>query len=388
VPEWRILSDELWNAVAREAKSRRGRTAWKKGGTNRTAESRRYIFAGLLICGKCKRSFLAFRTARGGVRFACSGWRCGICSNNASILLSTVEADLLPAISERVRERSLCDELASDYRDQMVSRWNELVNSAQKAVDSADQLRESRRSLNRKADNIVDSLQDDGRNPLLVQRLKTIQEELAEIDEALKMAAEVVTPPLSEEQTRELVSRKLAELDAALTGPPEAVKHKLSKHIDGLLMKLVETPDGPRYEVTGEIRLFADGDPDDVLLAGSFQRSCKQYTPLSFPFHAILNPKVAPKRKGSDQSEIGMAVNEGSPPASVIAAVALVAVFAPCPAFTLRAQPRLTEAQAAALQIRHKGSLPINETAAGFRGQPLDGERVGANQSWLEGSFL
>jgi len=127
-------------------------------------------------------------------------------------------------------------------------------------VDSEDQLRESRRSLNRKADNIVDSLQDDGRNPLLVQRLKTIQEELAEIDEALKMAAEVVTPPLSEEQTRELVSRKLAELDAALTGPPEAVKHKLSKHIDGLLMKLVETPDGPRYEVTGEIRLFADGE--------------------------------------------------------------------------------------------------------------------------------
>ena len=37
--------------------------------------------------------------------------------------------------------------------------------------------------------------------------------------------------------------------------------------------------------------------------------------------------------------------------ASVIAAVTLAAVFAPCPAFTLRAQPRLTEAQAAALQV-------------------------------------
>ena len=36
--------------------------------------------------------------------------------------------------------------------------------------------------------------------------------------------------------------------------------------------------------------------------------------------------------------------------ASVIAAVTLAMVFAPCAAFTLRAQPRLTEAQAAALQ--------------------------------------
>ncbi|MDR3725639.1 MAG: hypothetical protein P4K86_01225 [Terracidiphilus sp.] len=95
------------------------------------------------------------------------------------ILLRTVAADLLPAISECVREPSLFYELASDYRDQILSCWNEHASSAQKALDSEGQLWATRRDLNRKADNIVDALQHDGKSPLLTQRLTTIQENAA-----------------------------------------------------------------------------------------------------------------------------------------------------------------------------------------------------------------
>jgi len=56
------------------------------------------------------------------------------------------------------------------------------------------------------------------KKPLLIERLKAIQHELAEIDSAREMAAEVVTAPLSEEDTRDLITRKLADLDAALKG--------------------------------------------------------------------------------------------------------------------------------------------------------------------------
>ncbi len=48
--------------------------------------------------------------------------------------------------------------------------------------------------------------------------------------------------------------------------------------------------------------------------------------------------------------------------ASVIAAVTLLGVFAPCPPFTLRAQPRLTEAQAAALQPTPPSLIPGSGT--------------------------
>ena len=159
------------------------------------------------------------------------------------------------------------------YRDKMISLWNETVDAHQVIEDTGDQLRNERRELSAKADNIVDALQDDGRNPMLVQRLNGILEEMSQIDTALQKGSEVVPPLLSEEQTMNLVTRKLADIDAALKEPREVLKHKLARHIDRLMMKLVETPDGSRYEVTGEIRLFATGDPDDVLLAASLMCS-------------------------------------------------------------------------------------------------------------------
>jgi hypothetical protein len=219
-----------------------------------------------------------------------------MCPNNASILLTSVEAPLLEAISHCVRDAEVRDTLASTYREQVVSRWIERTGYAQGVADMKEHLLEKRRDLTKKADNIADALQDDGRNPLLMQRLKGIQEELGAIDADFQIAAEVVAAPLSEEQTKDLVARKMGEIEAALNEPPEAVKHALAQHIDRLSMKLVETPDGTRYDVTGEIRLFETGDPNDVLLDGSIQRSSKQYTSLSFPFHATLNPRV--KRMG------------------------------------------------------------------------------------------
>jgi hypothetical protein len=103
-------------------------------------------------------------------------------------------------------------------------------------------------------------------------------------------SGEAVAAPLSEEHPRDLVARNLAEIEAVVNEPPEAVKHELARHIDRLMMKIVEMPDGTRYDMTAEIRLFASGDPDDVLLGGFFQRGSKQYKSLSFPLKAILNP--------------------------------------------------------------------------------------------------
>jgi len=287
VPEWRIVSDDLWNSVVREIANRQGRAGRKKGGLNRTEASRKYIASGLLHC-LCGRTFVAFHTLRGGVRYACAGWRIGKCTNNISILLTILESQMLQAISECVRDSALRDKLASEYCEQMVSHWNECEAQTQKITATGDDLRERRQNLLKKVDNIVDALQDDGRNPHLTKRLKGIEKELVAIDEDLQTASQVVTPPLSEDQAKELVTRKLAAIDAALKQPPEVVKQILARHIDTLLMKPVETPEGLRYEMTGEIRLFAAGDPDHVLLEGSLKRTCKQYTPLSFPLRASL----------------------------------------------------------------------------------------------------
>lgn len=80
-----------------------------------------------------------------------------------------------------------------------------------------------------------------------------------------------MNPPLTEKQAKELVTRKLANTEVALKASSEFAKQILAKHIDTLLMKPVETPCGLRYEMTGEIRLFALGGSDDVLLADSLK---------------------------------------------------------------------------------------------------------------------
>jgi len=273
IPDWRIVSDHLWEAVARERRIRRDKAARKMGGLNRTETSRGYVFSGLLACENCGRPFKAYRTAETDIRYECGGARTGTCPIRRSILLTLVESQLLPAISQRLHEDSVRDDLMAVYRDKMISLWNETVDAHQVIEDTGDQLRNERRELSAKADNIVDALQDDGRNPMLVQRLNGILEEMSQIDTALQKGSEVVPPLLSEEQTMNLVTRKLADIDAALKEPREVLKHKLARHIDRLMMKLVETPDGSRYEVTGEIRLFATGDPDDVLLAASLMCS-------------------------------------------------------------------------------------------------------------------
>jgi site-specific DNA recombinase len=54
IPTWRIVSDELWDAVharIREVNTTLG--AARRGGMNRTAKSQIYLFSGILICGEC-----------------------------------------------------------------------------------------------------------------------------------------------------------------------------------------------------------------------------------------------------------------------------------------------------------------------------------------------
>jgi hypothetical protein len=82
-----------------------------------------------------------------------------------------------------------------------------------------------------------------------------------------------------------------------LTGDAEVAKQQIRKHIATLTLTPVNTAEGPMYEVSGDVNVFALGDPDDVLLGTSLERSCKQYTSLSFPFHAALNPRVVPMKK-------------------------------------------------------------------------------------------
>jgi hypothetical protein len=98
VPEWRIVTDDLWNSVVREIANRQGRAGQRKGRLNRTEASRKYFAPGLIFCEKCQRKYRAFRTLRDGVRYACADGRIEKCSKNVSILLTILETQMIQAI--------------------------------------------------------------------------------------------------------------------------------------------------------------------------------------------------------------------------------------------------------------------------------------------------
>ena len=90
---------------------------------------------------------------------------------------------------------------------------------------------------------------------------------------------------------REFLERKLAVLQDVLMGDPETAKQQIRKYVGKLVMTPVFGTDGSRYEVNGNICLFAGDDKDDVMLQGSIQRTRKQYTALTIPFRTTLHTK-------------------------------------------------------------------------------------------------
>lgn len=288
VPEWRMISDELWNAARAEQESRKGKAGRKKGGLNRTEASRKYVFPSLLSCEVCGRRFRIYLFNGGDPRYVCSGYRTGTCPNYLSVAQPIADRQLLDAISGQLCDPTLSARLSDEYCKLIGSRWDEYTAAVAQSTIDAEGLRRKRLELKSRAHNIMDTIQDCGKTDLLTERLQRIQEELDSTEASLELVAEGATQPPNAEQVLRLITAKLADLRETLTKAPEVVKNRLAKHIDALMMKRVEAPEGPRYEVTGDIRVFAEGDPEDVLLTGSFQKTCKQYTPLSFPFKASL----------------------------------------------------------------------------------------------------
>jgi DNA invertase Pin-like site-specific DNA recombinase len=86
VPEWRIVSEDLWQAAqARIQFNSKRFSASCLGGMNRTARSRSYLFSGLMVCGECgsRLVIVSGNGKRAYVRYGCPSHRYrGVCAND------------------------------------------------------------------------------------------------------------------------------------------------------------------------------------------------------------------------------------------------------------------------------------------------------------------
>ena len=125
VPEWRIISDEVWQRrvakTERRAKTPGGKTL---GGMNRTEENRKYIFSGLLQCALCGRSILIEAGLGQSTRYVCCGHRpYKDCENKRTILKNRLEEELIGSLAANLSQASLRAEIHAEFRTQFAYRW-------------------------------------------------------------------------------------------------------------------------------------------------------------------------------------------------------------------------------------------------------------------------
>jgi site-specific DNA recombinase len=294
VPDWRIVSEELWDACHKEIGRRQGPSWWKEGGLNRTAESRKYIFSGLLICSECGGNMNIVGGKGRTARYGCIGHRYrGTCNNKLTISRHMLEHQLLEALSHNLLGSLVHDQLHRDFNDHLTAAWEEEKRKAQQVGSTVKDLREKRRELGRQAENLLDAIAHTKGSSLLYERLNALEAQILSIDNLLATQVDVEIDPPSADAIKEFLDRKLSDLRSVLLGEPELAKQKLRKYVKKLLLTPVNSDGVPRYEVSGDVRLFAAEASNDVELAGSLKRTSKLYTDWKIPFHTVVYQRPA-----------------------------------------------------------------------------------------------
>ena len=257
VPEWRIVSEELWRAAhARIEFVNERLSACRLGGLSRTEQSRKYLFSGLLRCGKCgsRMVIVSGGGKRGYVRYGCPSHRYrGICDNALTIRRERLEAQLLRALEERLLKPEMMAYALKQFTTQLQERLAQIRKQGTSASVAA--LQRQRRELQDKAGKLASAIEDAGHSPTLLARLASIEAAIGRVDERVK-SHKPVDLKTTTEQIRDFATKNVMNLQGLLGGDVIRAKSALVKHVKQLVLKPRERPSGPVFEVSGAFDLL------------------------------------------------------------------------------------------------------------------------------------
>jgi site-specific DNA recombinase len=300
VPSWRIVPQELWDAAQEEA-TRRARSWRQEGGLNRTPTSRQYLFSGLMVCAECGSNFNIIDGKVSSLRYGCIGHRYrGTCQNKLTILRRTLEEQMLQALKDNILRPEIRVQLCADFHAQVRVAWEQSRQQSRALAADSETLRQRQRQLQDQADNLVDAIAKTGGSSLIYERLQSVELQLNQVAQLLTLSTEVKQDAPNAEEIQGFFERVFAELDSVMTAEPELAKQTLRKYMGKLVMRAIPSATSPKYEVSGDLRLFAsEASQDTVLLEGSVHRTMQQYEDWRVPFFTVLNAKSTRQRNRS-----------------------------------------------------------------------------------------
>jgi site-specific DNA recombinase len=247
IPEQRIISDDLWNAV-------RGRMAAvnemyslelrRPGILRARAVSSPYIFSGLLKCSLCGASITIVSGCsrkRTDVRYGCSlhyNRGRGACGNKLLIPRRALESQLLAGLQAKVLHPDVVSYALKSFEAQLSQAFDRRRDES-----AAHRRRES--EIERKIENLTRALAD-GYSPAIRADLTRLEEQLANIRRT-GIAAEPAVVGRRMSETRGFVESRLKDLRTLFSAEAVTIRAEIAKHVREITL----TPEGRAYIASG-----------------------------------------------------------------------------------------------------------------------------------------
>ena len=241
VPELRIVTDALWDAVKWRQKEIDATPAVQGIRKSRFWEKKRsqHLLTGKLACGCCGGGFAAV----GKDYLACSNARkLQTCSATRSIKRATLEDAALGLLRDRLMQPDAVAEFVTAFtRAANAQRRDEGIKH--------EQTRKALKDVERKLAGLYDAIADGLRTPGLLQKLQALEEEKAELERKLEAPAPSAVrfhPKLAE-----LYRSKVTELSEALKD--DTIRVPALNLLRSLIDRVVVHHDAGRKGVTLEV---------------------------------------------------------------------------------------------------------------------------------------
>ena len=246
VPEQRIVSDELWNAVQQRMKTihrlygAEGSIRMRGG----RAAASPYLFAGLLECALCHGSITIVSGTwkrREDSRYGCSmhayrGDR--VCTNSLLIERRALEEQLLAGLQTKV--------LHPDVVSYTLRRFEEeLLRATRRPRHEVAELRRKEAELEQRATNLTRALAD-GYSPSIRAELAEVEKQVVQIREKVALA-QGSAGAVQARDTRRFVEERLVDLRTLLNAEPIMVRTEIAQH----MQKITLRPEGRTYVALG-----------------------------------------------------------------------------------------------------------------------------------------
>jgi hypothetical protein len=296
IPALRIVSDELWAKVQARHKIVDERVKGHRlGGTNR-AQDKSYLFSGLPECGVCGESIVITGGKGSEASYGCKAARyMRGCTNKLRIRQDLFAAQMLGALANNLFASDILDQLVEHVCKQLNDQLQREHRSAQ--TESPEDLARQKAAVVAHINTLMDHIEVTPGSEAedLKARLAERRAERDVLNAKISARGKCGPAKISVTETRRLVVAKVNNLVEVFQADVNKARQVLQQFIHKLILIPVDTPDGPVYEVVGDVDLFAPGatPDDDVMLGDLSTQMFQHYESLRHGFVIRIDPRLA-----------------------------------------------------------------------------------------------